>query len=196
MPELPEVTLVSIERSHNAVSWRAGRDPPHDAEHCIHPPPFGRQCTRHSRGALLACLTMAGCTSLVFPDPAPYLKSSAALRKKRIEGAICQARSHADADERNHGMCKPSGCAVVSIEPARRDPDALFDSTASAWLSANADAFPRGARLLGLHPNLVHAARKWPALQGVLDGLQLREIGHWRAHHDATPFVLHVAHVT
>ena len=101
-----------------------------------------------------------------------------------------------DADERNHGMCKPSGCAVVSVEPARRDPDALFDSAASAWLSANADAFARGARLLGLHPNLVHAARKWPALEGVLDGLRLREIGHWRAHHDATPFVLHVADVT
>ena len=53
-----------------------------------------------------------------------------------------------------------------------------------------------GTRLLGLHPNLVHAARKWPALEGVLDGLRLREIGHWRAHHDATPFVLHVADVT
>ena len=196
MPEIPEVTLVRIERSHNALSWRAGRDPPHDAEHCIHPPPFGKQCTRHSRGALLACLTMAGCSSLVFPDPAPYLKSSAALRKKRIEGAICQARSHDDADERNHGMCKPSGCAVVSVEPARRDPDALFDSAASAWLSANADAFARGARLLGLHPNLVRrreVARPGGRTYGAATP------GDWplaRAHHDATPFVLHVADVT
>ena len=47
------------------------------------------------------------------PDQRPYERGQP---KKRIAGAICQVRSHADLNEPRHGMCKPGGCTrwVVS----------------------------------------------------------------------------------
>jgi len=93
-------------RSADSVGWSKGSDPMHDLRApCIHPPPFGQQCTVHRVDALTACLFL-GCHSVVCPDQTPYAKGKPA---KHIEGPICQVRAHGDANEKNHGMCKPGG---------------------------------------------------------------------------------------
>ena len=98
---------VEWSRSPDSVGYSRTRDPKHDkAAKCIHPAPFGVQCTTHRVDALVSCLAL-GCQALVCPDQRPYERGQP---KKRIEGAICQVRSHTDLNERRHGMCKPNGC--------------------------------------------------------------------------------------
>ena len=109
---LPAVR-VEWSRSPDSVGFNKVRDPKHDkAATCIHPSPFGIQCTTHRAHALGSCLAL-GCKALVCPDQRPYERGQP---KKRIAGAICQVRSHADLNEPRHGMCKPGGCTrwVVS----------------------------------------------------------------------------------
>jgi hypothetical protein len=190
------VTPIMLERSPHALSWHAGKDPPHMVAQCIHPAPFGKQCTRHSTGALRACLEIEGCTSLVCPDAGPYLKDTPQLRKKGIHGAICQVRSHNNGDEKNHGMCRPGGCAHVTFDAPvalMKRPHEMteFDTTsegvsdgpdieARKWLAE--EVLPPGARFLAVDPNLVHAASEWDQLTGILEGFAvMQRIGHWRA---------------
>lgn len=111
--DLGHLNAVSIEwsRSMNSVGWRSDKDPKHDNRLCINPPPFGKQCTVHLPDALGSCIAQ-GCKSVVCPDQKPY---SQGKQNKNIKGSICQLRNHAEANEINHGMCKPSGCTTWSF---------------------------------------------------------------------------------
>jgi hypothetical protein len=73
---------------------------------CIAPPPFETQCTLYEANAVAACLSFPGCVALTCPFEGPYTR----VNKHGITGPICQARGHADADERDHGMCTSEGC--------------------------------------------------------------------------------------
>ncbi|KAL1529515.1 hypothetical protein AB1Y20_000461 [Prymnesium parvum] len=112
---MPPVWVAHVRRSTDSIGW-AGL--PHDPQYrCIHPPPFGQQCTLLRRDALLSCLIMPGCVALTCPDPS----ESHIGRKPGITGPICQARREAVAREYNHGMCKPSGCINIAFRsPANR----------------------------------------------------------------------------
>ena len=94
--------------SRDAISSDLGSD----ARYCLTPPPFGHQCTVLLQDAVGACVAMPLCVGLVCPDVSAY------SRRRFRGGAICQARGSAVRDERNHGMCKPHGCAHVSISRA------------------------------------------------------------------------------
>jgi hypothetical protein len=109
--EAPRVLDVRVTLSPDAIS--SSNSPRHDPRFCIHPPPFGDQCTMHANDALGACAVLDGCVGLVCPDPTPYRRG---VPRKRIRGPICQARGHMVSDERNHSMCKPGGCAHVRVE--------------------------------------------------------------------------------
>mmetsp|Transcript_3306 Transcript_3306/g.6730 ORF Transcript_3306/g.6730 Transcript_3306/m.6730 type:complete len:245 (+) Transcript_3306:54-788(+) len=108
------------EVSPHAMSFKG--TPQHiDNGYCIHPPPFGAQCTVRSEDALAACAKADGCTSWVCPDQGLYLPDGGSAKSKGVTGPICQLRSSAtslEMDEINHGMCKPSGCAsfLVSLK--------------------------------------------------------------------------------
>ena len=103
---LPAIRL-TWSRSYDSVGWTRGRDPSHDGtKGCIHPAPFGQQCTAHRADALYSCIGL-NCQGIVCPDQRPYQHGKPA---KGILGPICQIRNHNDANERNHGMCKPNGC--------------------------------------------------------------------------------------
>lgn len=113
----------------DAIAWSGlTTDVPHDKHFgCIHPPPFGRQCTLHAGDSLRACLSAPGCRAITCPSPDPYTKP---LRPRHdgITGAICQLRSvrqgEFDAGKSkasNHGMCREGrtvGCKNVFLKPA------------------------------------------------------------------------------
>lgn len=105
----PSRWLVSLQRSPHSIGWDGL---PHDAKYkCIHPSPFGNQCTLLQRDAIVACLKMPGCEALTCPEPA----ESHIGRKPGITGPICQARRSSTATEYDHGMCKPSGCINIAF---------------------------------------------------------------------------------
>ena len=107
---------VKVSMSPHAIPWDAS-DVGHDRRYCIHPPPFGAQCTMHAVDAIHACASLPGCVGLVCPDPKPYWNGQP---RRKITGPICQARGHLGGDgrwggERNHLMCKPGGCAHITL---------------------------------------------------------------------------------
>lgn len=62
--------VVSVAMSPHAIPDRPAFIP-HNSRLCIHPPPFGTQCTMHVQDAISACLGLEGCKGLVCPDPKP-----------------------------------------------------------------------------------------------------------------------------
>jgi hypothetical protein len=108
----PPLWLARTTRGPDSIGW-AGLA--HDrAAGCIHPPPFGTQCTLLREDALAACLTrLPGCVAITCPDP----RESHIGRKPGITGPICQARRKQQADEVGHGMCRPGGCFNVLLAP-------------------------------------------------------------------------------
>ena len=110
--DLPAVRI-EWTRSPDAVGWSKSVDPLHDqAAPCIHPAPYGQQCTVHLVDALASCLFL-NCRAVVCPDQGPYAKGKPL---KGIKGPICQIRNHADRNEIKHGMCKPGGCTKWVME--------------------------------------------------------------------------------
>lgn len=141
-----EATLVTHSRSPDAMAW-LGRalDVPHDAARCIHPAPFGMQCTAHSKNSLAACLSLKGCRALTCPSQEPYVSGRAA--RQGIRGAICQPRSTSSEDAwrapgsgrlaARHGMCAPSGCDNLFLFGVQIAPDVAAKSCAAScfWTS-------------------------------------------------------------
>lgn len=102
----------------------------------------------HALNALLSCARQKGCLALTCPDPAPYVQPRPDLRST---GPVCQARDVASprawlagqALEGGHGMCAPTGCTDVFLEPrARRSVAASVTAALDAALAA---APPGGA---------------------------------------------------
>ena len=110
----------------DAMNWIGPqRDVPQEAKLCIHPSPFGTQCTMHAPYSLRSCLLMKSCSSLTCPSPEPYERGR---RRDKITGKICQARSTVDYEQwrkgpgrlaASHGMCAPSGCNNFFIAHVR-----------------------------------------------------------------------------
>jgi hypothetical protein len=97
---LPAVNI-EWSRSMNSIGWSSNKDPPHQQNApCIHPPPFGQQCTVHRTDAILSCLN-SNCAAVICPDQKPYANGKPS---KGITGPICQLRNHANENEKNHGM--------------------------------------------------------------------------------------------
>lgn len=174
------VTLVHPYTGPDAIG---GQGVPGDpVASCVHPSPFGTQCTMHSAHAMLACLSLAACTSLTCPSPEPYQRGA---RSDGIHGPICQARAVSFASWQGgtsrasaHGMCKPSGCHNFFLSPIDLDPATMKLYAATAHESGpglNFVVLPshvsqKTARSwLGLHPqhevatNLALAAVEGPA---------------------------------
>lgn len=129
-------------RTRDAASWRAGRDPWHRPSlGCIHPAPFGSQCTVPRQTALAACI-VADCTALVCPDQTPYT-ASGRLARRGVRGPICQLRNHTDLDETGHAMCRPGGCTLWTLHRKPLASSPLVAQLQRAW-SPDLD---RGAQL-------------------------------------------------
>jgi len=117
---ISQLQAVRIEwsRSLNTISWSGSVDPKHDGTlGCIHPAPFGRQCTSHRVDALYGCLE-TNCKAVLCPDQRQYVYDPAGwLKKKGIQGPICMLRNHLNSDtNKNHGVCEPSGCTKWVLE--------------------------------------------------------------------------------
>ena len=145
-PHLWDTLIVaSLVTGRDAIAWTgANRHTPGDRSLCIDPPPFGEQCTMHALDALLSCARQKGCLALTCPDPAPYVQPRPDLRST---GPVCQARDVASprawlagqALEAGHGMCAPTGCTDVFLEPrTRRSVAARVTSALDAALAAAA----------------------------------------------------------
>ena len=131
-----KVPAVRVEwsRSFDSVGFYRNSDPKHEKDaRCIHPAPFGAQCTTHRVDALVSCLAL-GCEALICPDQRPYTKGQPA---KHIKGAICQVRNHADLNERRHGMCRPSGCTRWIVQ--RGTLGSFLDTSALAMTLSASD---------------------------------------------------------
>ena len=109
--------FLSAHRGPDAINWNGkAADVPHSAIDCMHPPPFGQQCTTHASNALFACLrAQPACHALSCPSPEPY--QHARGRSDSITNAICQLRSEqlepwlkGSSRARRHGMCNFQGC--------------------------------------------------------------------------------------
>ena len=120
-----EATLVQRFGGHDAMNWLGpGRDVGQDARLCIHPSPFGAQCTMHSRDSLRSCLMLKGCNSFTCPSPEVYERGH---RRDKITSRVCQARSSFSYEQwhsgtrlaASHGMCSPTGCENFFLFPAR-----------------------------------------------------------------------------
>ena len=125
-----EIFVADASVGPDAIGWAgAAAGVPHDPTLCIHPPPFGTQCTVHRHAALAACLALPRCIALTCPDP-----RESHVGTRGITGPICQARSRAVAAERGHGMCKPGGCMNVALRketvPLTVEQRALLDGPA------------------------------------------------------------------
>lgn len=150
--------LLSSEPGYDAIDWNGKvSDVPH-AENmgCIHPPPFGQQCTVHASSSLFSCLrAQPGCHALSCPSPEPYTKLG---RRDGITGPICQLRSaqwqqwlQGASRARRHGMCNVQGCknffltrvTLRGMPGGRRKPPARY-----ALVVAESD--PQLERYLGL----------------------------------------------
>ena len=117
--------LTSVTTSFDAIGWEGlDSDVPHDRKiGCIHPPPFGKQCTAHKGDALKACLAAPGCHALSCPSPEPYVGK---VRRDGIVGAICQLRATKQVafnEGKNkaakHGMCRALGCTNLFLSPVQ-----------------------------------------------------------------------------
>ncbi len=153
--------------------------PASSAGACIHPPPFGEQCTMLADSALHACLRLLpGCTSLTCPDPGPYAAPHPRIPRP---GPICQARSASSAGawrqqgqalEAAHPMCAPSGCTSLFL--ARLAPSDLAQGLAGQLAQALA---ARGLR----HQDTLLAwagdAAQVAAAKGLLALPSLQELG-------------------
>jgi len=123
---------VRIRSGPDSIGW-AGL--PSDPRYgCLDPPPFGKQCTLPRALALAACLSMPRCVAVVCPSQEPYRPGGGG----KVPEPICQLRSHGDADERRHGMCRPSGCVTAVLEP--------IDEARAAAVAAAAAAASSSAR--------------------------------------------------
>lgn len=116
------IVVMQFASSADAINWGPKNDVPHSARVCIHPPPFGQQCTVHSGNALAACASNTQCHALTCPSPEPYR----ARRRDGIHGPICQLRVTplpawlaGSMRAVKHGMCKPSRCANIFLTRVR-----------------------------------------------------------------------------
>jgi len=151
-----EIFVADASVGPDAIGWAgAAAGVPHDPTLCIHPPPFGTQCTVHRHAAIAACLALPRCIALTCPDP-----RESHIGTRGIAGPICQARSRAVAAERGHGMCKPGGCMNVALRkeqvPLTVEQRALLDGPARIGVllrgaSAGADLV-RHLRAVGSPP--------------------------------------------
>ena len=153
--------------------------PASSAGACIHPPPFGEQCTMLADSALHSCLRLLpGCTSLTCPDPGPY---SAPHPKIPRPGPICQARSsrsagawrqQGEALEAGHPMCAPTGCTSFFL--ARLAPSDLAQGLAGQLAQALA---ARGLRHQDTLLAWAGEAQQVAAAKGLLALPSLQELG-------------------
>ena len=105
--------------SHHSIGYTGAPKASPNNSYCIHPPPFGDQCTVLSEHALAACVVEEECTGYVCPDSHAYLPDGGNARSKGVTGPICQLRNSPSltTDELNHGMCLPDGCSSFLISP-------------------------------------------------------------------------------
>ena len=183
------ILLISAVPSPDAIEWIPPDDVPHHRALCIHPPPFGRQCTTHAPDALGACIALGSrCRAITCPDPRPYTQGG---RRDGIHGAVCQLRS-IDLPRwsaglrraRGHGMCKPTSCRNFFLAPLSPDAAArLYELPAvRAFLTQDAaeqqgslvlsPAVGQGDELFQLGLDGVASSRFLPndALSGILHG--------------------------
>eukprot|EP00759_Apiculatamorpha_spiralis_P031536 PhF_6_TR3341/c0_g1_i1/m.4720 len=81
---------------------------------CLHPPPFGTQCTVPANESLRACDRVGPkCKAIICPDPSEYVpKVTPELARKGIQGPICLLRETIKQNELRHRMCRPGGCTI------------------------------------------------------------------------------------
>ena len=102
-----------MKRSFDSIGYKSlPSDPTYG---CITPPPFGAQCTLPREIALAACIAMPRCVAITCPEQA-----ESHIGERGITGPICQLRSSRDANEKGHGMCRPSGCINVVLSRMRK----------------------------------------------------------------------------
>ena len=136
---VPPTWIAHAERGPHSIGWSGLPSDP--AYGCITPPPFGKQCTLPREFAIAACMAMVGCVAVTCPDPA-----ESHIGTRGITGPVCQLRGSRTPNERNHGMCKPSGCMNVALSRIRRPPEI------QEWRSMGAPAEPMlNPSLLFLH---------------------------------------------
>merc|ERR1711988_1260434 len=62
------IFTAKMERGFDSIGWSGTLM--HDrSKGCIHPPPFGNQCTMLRANAISTCLLLMGCSALTCPDP-------------------------------------------------------------------------------------------------------------------------------
>ena len=80
-----EIFVADASVGPDAIGWAgAAAGVPHDPTLCIHPPPFGTQCTVHRHAAIAACLALPRCIALTCPDPRAVSYTHLTLPTKRI----------------------------------------------------------------------------------------------------------------
>ena len=65
-----------------------------------------------------------GCCGSSFPA-SRFACHRSHIGKRGIAGPICQLRSRRTANEKGHGMCRPSGCVNIAVSRIRRPPTLL-----------------------------------------------------------------------
>lgn len=140
-----KVVFVLWTRQKDSIGYSG--TPPHNQQHCHHPPPFGEQCTNYADLSFSMCLALPTCTAITCPDPSPYLQPHPKFPAR--VGPVCQARSPKSAKswlegesfEGGHGMCEPNGCLslfLVHLTPSevtltfKEKLNALLSSTTGA----------------------------------------------------------------
>ena len=153
-----KMLIAKVERGSDSIGWDGTLMHDHSAG-CIHPPPFGKQCTMLRANAVATCLLMAGCTALTCPDPS----ESHIGRKLGVTGPVCQARSSQVAKEKNHGMCRPGGCMNIAFKVHHS-----HGNHASSWTDAVNSSVPVSAAasvsIVRFRPSSGVSAETLPAL--------------------------------
>lgn len=179
------IVVIEPVTSSDAVGWTS-TGPLHDPQLCIHPAPFGKQCTMHEASSLASCLALPGCNALTCPAPGPYREG--AKRRDGIRAPICQARALKSSAawrgglnlERKHGMCKPGGCRSYFLS----DLDAASPAVQRLRSMLQPTALPATVLLL---PEAASAAAKLLGLGAPLTKTPLRSAVRGPAHAYALP---------
>ena len=112
---VPPTWVAHVVRSADAIGWTSL---PSDASFgCIHPPPFGRQCTIPREQAIASCMAMPHCVAITCPEP-----RESHIGERGITGPVCQLRARRTPDEKRHGMCRPGGCINIALSRIPRPP--------------------------------------------------------------------------
>ena len=117
----PHIWVAHAQRGPDSIGYALNSLPSDPKFGCIHPPPFGSQCTLPREAAIAACMALPRCIAVTCPDPA-----ESHIGTRGITGPVCQLRASRTPNERGHGMCKPGGCLNVALSRIRR-PAALHD---------------------------------------------------------------------